>query len=265
MMSEFTRCPHCGFTHTRRPDGLCPRCGGALGDSPPVVVVAAPAVKMAQPAGGPAAGPRKSPVRGALGDSPPVVVVTAPAVKMPRPAGGTAAGLRKRPVLGILASAGGAAIGMGASRVFGVALLIPMVVAPVVGVVLAKAGPVRARPFVPAVSVLVGHLAWIVAGALVEASFAQVAIDAVLMLGGAAWLLARPGLAPAVAIGLFEVLALVGNAWQLTLPQSTGNEKALVLHVLLRAAVIVGLVVGYVKVRAQERGLQHAALARTFE
>jgi hypothetical protein len=45
-MSEFTRCPHCGFTHTRRPDGLCPRCSGALGDSPPVVVAAAPAVKM---------------------------------------------------------------------------------------------------------------------------------------------------------------------------------------------------------------------------
>jgi hypothetical protein len=159
----------------------------------------------------------------------------------------------------------GALIGIAGSRLFGVALLIPVGVALVTAVVLAKVGPARARHYVLAVSVLAGHLGWMVVGALVLGTFAPVALDVLLMLGGAAWLLARPGLAPVLAVGIFEVLTLAVNAWQTTTPQSAGSEKALVLHVLLRAAVIVGLVAGYVKTRAEERGLRPAALARTFE
>ncbi len=37
-MAEWTQCPACGLKHAVRPDGLCPRCGGAglgPGQAPP--------------------------------------------------------------------------------------------------------------------------------------------------------------------------------------------------------------------------------------
>jgi hypothetical protein len=71
----------------------------------------------------------------------------------------------KRSVLGTAAGLGGAAIGIGASKLFGAAaLLFPGVFGLAAAALLVKVGPKHARPFAAALSVLAGHLGWMTAG-----------------------------------------------------------------------------------------------------
>ena len=171
----------------------------------------------------------------------------------------------KRPVLGTVAGLGGAAIGIGASKFFGAALLFPGVFGLAAAALLVKVGPKRARPFAAALSVLAGHLGWMTAGALLSGAFGAVAVDVVLMVAAGAWLLFRPGLAPALALATFEILAGAVNAWQIASLDVAGAQKPLVLHLLLRALVLGSLALGYARHRSQARDVARAALAQTFE
>jgi hypothetical protein len=158
-----------------------------------------------------------------------------------------------------------AAIGIFAYRAFGAMLLFPGLLAFAAMVVLVKVGPARARPFLGALGAVAGHAGWMVFGAVIVGSFAPVAIDLVLMVGLGAWLVARPGLVPAFALAIFEVLAGAVNAWQLTSPVSPGAAKALWLHLLLRVLALAGLAFGYVALRKARTSAAQADLARTFE
>jgi hypothetical protein len=151
------------------------------------------------------------------------------------------------------------------SRLFGAALLVPGVLGIVATVVLVKLGPARARPFVLAVGALVGHLGWMAAGAAFTGAYAPVAPDVVLMAGGVAWLVLRPGLAPVIALAVLEIVSIAANGWQLASPIASADRKALVLHLLLRALVLAGLALGYRQHRKDARAASTATLARTFE
>ncbi len=187
-----------------------------------------------------------------------------PPLAEPPPAATPPAKVR-RFALGNVAGIVGAVIGIGLSKVFGMALLCPAGVGFGAAALLAKRGPERSRPFRPAASVVVGHLGWMAAGAVIAGTYAPVAVDVVLMAGGVAWLLLRPGLAPAIVLALFEVLSIAVNAVQLAAPENAGAWKPLALHILLRAFALAALGAGYVGFRKHARNLSAAALARAFE
>jgi hypothetical protein len=257
-MGDWTRCPACGLAHSRRADGLCPRCHGAVSGA---ATGPAPSTGGTESgAGATSPSPVALPAATSAGvPARPVAGPSAPGV----PAGAAVPG--KRSARQSVGSIAGIAIGIGVSRFFGAALLVPSVVGVAAGAVLARWGPIRSRPFAAAGGVIIGHVAWMVAGALVLRSFSAVGIDIVLMSAGVAWLLAWPALAPVLVLAAFEVMGTVVNAIQLNSGETAGFEKALVLHLLLRIGALVALGVGYRAFRSQAQSAPAASVARVFD
>lgn len=85
-----------------------------------------------------------------------------------------------------------------------------------------------------------GQLLWLLVGAIMApAMWAAIAVD--LAIGGVllAWFLARPSVAPAALIILFQFVGLGMNLWLLNdagLANPVG--KALVLHIILRLTIL---------------------------
>jgi hypothetical protein len=214
----------------------------------------------------PAAAPAWGAHAAALAAGAAVAAAPAPAAPLQAAAavpGAPSAAKDGKPKFG-LANAVGLVLGLGISRFFGAAMIFPALFGGIAAVVLTKAGPARARPFVGAASAIIGHLGWMVAAGLILRNFGPVAIDLVLMGAGVAWLLAAPGLAPAIALGVFEVVGIVVNLGQLS-EAGGAMQKALVLHVLLRAGAIAGLVWGQLAFRKAADRLPVASTARVFE
>jgi hypothetical protein len=219
-------------------------------------------------AGVPEAGPPPLPPR----PGPPVAAVAAPApgpatatwpapwqpsARAPAPAPASPAAPPKATALQAVGGLGGALVGVAGSRYFGFALVYPFVFALVGGLILAKLGPKPWRPFVLGASLFIGHMGWMLAGALVLGTFAPVLADLILMGLGLVWLLLRPGLAPVIAIGLYQLVSMAVNVTQLLSGEAAGQEKFIVLHLLLRVGTVVALAVGY---RAWRRGAQPASV-----
>jgi hypothetical protein len=142
----------------------------------------------------------------------------------------------------------GAVIGVVGSRYFGALLLVPGLGMILGAVLVAKLGPARAKPMIAAWAVQFGHLCWMVVGGLLGGMFGAVAVDVAVLVVGLTWLVLRPGVAPAVLLGLYQV-ALIGlNAMQLASASET-EVKALILHLVLRVGAIALLVLGVVTLR----------------
>lgn len=212
-MTDWTSCPHCGLRHSARGDGVCPRCKTPLAEASTAKSRAAVAAAVESP---------------------------------PTPTGAPAKSQKTRSIL----AGGGGLLGLLLSRFFGSSLLIPGIGTVVGALLLAKVGPRRARPFAGAAGLLLGHAAWMAVGALVVGVWAPMAIDLALMGVGLIWLLARPGLAPVIALTLFEAVSLVINGMQIPHVHEP-LVRALFLHILLRVAAIVALFAGYVEARKQ--------------
>jgi hypothetical protein len=142
----------------------------------------------------------------------------------------------------------GAVIGIGASRYFGALLLVPGLAMILGAVLLGKLAPARVKPMIAAASVQFGHLCWLLVGALILGVFKPVAIDIVVLGAGLVWLVARPGIAPALLLGLYQVVGLGLNVVQLA-GASEAELTALLLHVVLRVGAIALLAVGLVSMR----------------
>jgi hypothetical protein len=110
--------------------------------------------------------------------------------------------------------------------------------------------PLRPPHFVPAIAVIVGHLTWFIFGAAFTGMWAPVILDVVLIGAGVAWLWARPGLAPWLAVMGLEIATLVVNVVAiLSVAVGSPEHRALVVHVLFRVLALVALAFGYRKLR----------------
>jgi hypothetical protein len=106
--------------------------------------------------------------------------------------------------------------------------------------------PLRPRHFMPAIAVILGHLAWFVAGAALTGSWMPASLDVIVLGAGIAWLWARPGLGPCLTLVGFEIVTLVINVVALvSVEVGSPEHRALTVHCLFRAFALAGLGFGY--------------------
>ena len=131
-------------------------------------------------------------------------------------------------------------VGVVAGLYSGVHLLIPLVLTGLVWLALRRLLPTRPADFVVAAAVQVGHLLWIAVGLVVIGAVTVDLADIVILLGGAAWLLARPGLPAVVVLTIYHALALLINlAAFLSFPIGHNLHQALLIHIVWRVLALV--------------------------
>lgn len=131
----------------------------------------------------------------------------------------------------------------------GLNILIPLFGSMIVFAQIKRVQQARWKPFLAAVAIIIGHLLWMIVGAIIVPAQAMAIVpDIIVMLAGILWLILRPGLGPVILLVVFEVLCVVINGFAI-LPHEFGSpiHKALVAHLALRLGTICSLIVGYLE------------------
>jgi hypothetical protein len=140
-------------------------------------------------------------------------------------------------------------VGLAAGVYSGIHLLIPLVLTGLAWGV-ARLLPDRPTDFVVAAAVQVGHLLWITVGLVVIGALTVDLVDIAILLAGSAWLLAKPGLAPAVVLTVYQAVALLINVGALlAMPIGHNLHRALLIHIIWRILALVFMWRGYHKSR----------------
>jgi hypothetical protein len=130
-------------------------------------------------------------------------------------------------------------------------LWIPAGAALILALVFAKTR-FKPRHFVGAIAITSGHLAWFVAGGVVTGNWFAAILDIVIFTATLAWLWVRPGVAPALTLGIYQGLALAWNGYAMIVePFGSDAHRALSVHVLFRALSAAALFVGYAGLKRQ--------------
>lgn len=148
---------------------------------------------------------------------------------------------------GVVGAAGGWAL----SQYAGAVLWVPGLATLVLLLLLSRPA-LRPKYFLGAIVVTGGHLVWFLVASVITQDWLAVALDLMILSIGLVWLWVRPGLAPALFLGLVQAGSLVLNLWLLA-SQAPGSlpHKALTVHCLWRLMAIICLVAGYVRVRRE--------------
>lgn len=97
----------------------------------------------------------------------------------------------------------------------------------------------RSPGYVAAAAVQAGHLLWIAVGLIVIGALTVDLVDIAILLIGVAWLLLWPGLAPVIALTIYQVLALLINLFAfLSFPIGHNLHRALLVHILWRGLAL---------------------------
>jgi hypothetical protein len=124
-------------------------------------------------------------------------------------------------------------------------LWIPAGTAIVLALVFAKTS-FKPRHFAGAIAITSGHLAWFVAGSALMGNWSATIFDIVVFAATLAWLWEKPGLGPALTLGIYQGLVLAWNGYSMIAqPFGSDAHRALSVHVLFRALSLAALVVGY--------------------
>jgi hypothetical protein len=153
-----------------------------------------------------------------------------------------------------LASVGGiagAAGGWALSHYAGASLWIPGAATLLLLLVFTKT-PLRPQYFVGAIATTGGHVLWFVVASFIAHIWAATTLDIVILSIGIVWLWLRPGLAPALYLGLVQLGSLAYNAYVLS-SQPVGSlpHKALTVHCIWRLIALLCLVIGYLNLRRE--------------
>lgn len=105
--------------------------------------------------------------------------------------------------------------------------------------------------FLPAAAVQAGQGLWMTLGLFVADTIGRNLIEALLLLVGVAWLLAKPGLGPLILLTLYQSVALLVNGVALVDAEvGTTPHKALLIHVIWRVLALVLMWQAYAKSKA---------------
>lgn len=146
-------------------------------------------------------------------------------------------------IIGGLSGLGGALVG----SYSGMNLLIPFIAAMATIAILKINVKGPSRPFIEAVGVQTGHLAWFFAGLIVAGTslLGQVMFDAVFMIAGMVWLMKMPGPWPVRALLGWQGVAILVNLFLLLNAHFWSQEhRSLVAHLSIRAASVYFLASG---------------------
>lgn len=153
-----------------------------------------------------------------------------------------------------LASVGGiagAAGGWALSHYAGPSLWIPGI-ATILLLLLFTKTPLRPKFFLGAITTTGGHVLWLLVASFMAQIWAATALDIVILSIGILWLWLRPGLAPALFLGIVQLGSLAYNAYLLTsYPVGNLMHKALTVHCIWRIIALLCLVTGCLKLRRE--------------
>lgn len=149
-------------------------------------------------------------------------------------------------VTGLAGAAGGWAL----SSYAGLSLWIPML-ATILLLLLFTKTPLRPAYFLGAIATTGGHVIWFLVAGFTVSIWAQIGLDVLILSAALLWLWLRPGLAPALFLGLVQLASLALNV-VLLLDHPIGSvaHKALTIHCLWRSIALACLIIGYRKLRA---------------
>jgi len=145
----------------------------------------------------------------------------------------------------------GAIVGVALSRYSGPSLIVPGATAFLLFLIFDKTS-VRPPHFRGAITLILAHVTWFVAAAMLLGTWEPVIIDVVALGLGVAWIWLRPGLMPCIFLGIVELVTL-GINLNSFMAASVGSEahRALLVHLLLRIGAIAFLAVGYRRFKAE--------------
>lgn len=130
-------------------------------------------------------------------------------------------------------------VGIAVGVYSGMHLLIPLVLTGLAWWVVRTLRPDLSPDYVAAAAVQVGHLLWIAVGLVVIGALTVDLVDIAILLGGVAWLLVRPGLAPVIVLTIYHGLALLINLFAfLNFPIGHNLHRALLVHILWRGLAL---------------------------
>jgi hypothetical protein len=147
--------------------------------------------------------------------------------------------------LAMIGGAAGAAAGYAVSQYTGPMALIPLGGTLLFGLLAAKVVRPATKPMVPGFAVQVGQLLWFIIGAVATGQYRSVLLDLIILAIGLVWLLARPGLGPVLLLGIYQGISFVINAAVFaSTPIGSVEHKALLVHLIFRAAAVVLMIAG---------------------
>jgi hypothetical protein len=130
-------------------------------------------------------------------------------------------------------------IGVLAGRYAGINLLIPLAGAAIAFYALKSVAPAKKAIWFSAISVQVGHAIWFIVGLAITDQMSAIIWDPIILLLGVSWLFAKPGVAPVVALSVFQLAALAYNSFVfLGTEFDTNANKALFVHIVFRALAL---------------------------
>ena len=116
--------------------------------------------------------------------------------------------------------------------------------------------PLRPKFFLGAIAMTGGHVIWFLVTSLMAQNWALTALDIVILSGGIVWLWLRPGLAPALFLGLVQLASLAYNVYLLSSnPVGSLPHKALTVHCIWRLIALLCLVTGYLTLRRERNAV----------
>jgi hypothetical protein len=145
--------------------------------------------------------------------------------------------------LQLIAAVVGAAFGI----YCGLMILIPLgaaMVALLFGKRFASGAP---RCFGAVLTVLFGHLIWMLTGALwLQAGFGPLLVDLAAIVIGSIWLMLRPGIGPVALLGIYELISLILNINEIfSYELGKVGHRAPSAHIALRLFALFALMAGY--------------------
>ncbi|MEX2222690.1 MAG: hypothetical protein WEG40_12915 [Candidatus Rokuibacteriota bacterium] len=130
-------------------------------------------------------------------------------------------------------------VGIVAGIYSGIHLLIPLVLSGLVWWAARTLLPAGPPDFVAAAAVQAGHLIWIAIGLIVIGALTIDLVDITILLIGAVWLLAKPGLVPVIVMTVYQVVALLINLFAfLNFPIGENLHRALLIHLIWRVLAL---------------------------
>jgi DNA-binding beta-propeller fold protein YncE len=145
-------------------------------------------------------------------------------------------------IIQLVAGALGAIVGYALARYCAMYLLVPLLVALAGWLLARKVVKPNFQPMLPAVALQTGHAVWFLIGGVLTGGLLFAAADVVILAAALIWLCAVPGIAPVIALSIYQSIGIASNVGDFALMRAgTDTHRALAAHVLLRCAALAAL------------------------
>lgn len=146
-----------------------------------------------------------------------------------------------------------ALVGIGVSRYTGLLGLVPLAFTAAAWWLASRLLGENKRLVIPAFAVQCGHALWMTLPFLILGKINENIADVALLAAGLAWLIAKPGRAPLLLLGVYQLLAILHNGYMFYGAEvGSTAHKALLVHLIWRGLALFFNVQLLLKLRNQQ-------------